>query len=368
MHKEELINTLENIELPDIKTPVHKSHLENNLLKAKQEDKNEGIFNVMNSVVNDVLNNTKYMLTSRQPAFRITIIGVLLAAVIGLGIPAATAPAEELTEEQVIEILQNDSEFMNLFIDEFEEIEVHNAGKSTAHIVVRGESTYANLQIDRHSKKIIDYRITRSVNFTDEENAKILQMLNDNQETRELLEASDSVKYSYITYNSSPVKNSALPQATTSHTGILLVFNESPVFYINDVGIKRDYINICIDLIHEDIIVLYLSNLNKNEVIQLTDILKTDARINSLIEEGVIIYDIDSTEKIEINISVQADLPDLKIGDDLLNTLTTRTAGTQTTTVEKLITLYLQSGDRYYKADIDFVKGTILSFAEIAAP
>jgi hypothetical protein len=364
MYKEELINTLENIELPDIKTPVHKSHLENNLLKAKSGDKNEGIFNVMN----DMLNNTKYMFTSKQPAFRISIVAVLLTVALGLGIPAATAPAEDLTEEQVIEILQNDSEFMGLFIDEFEEIEVHNTDDNIAFISVSGESTHANLQIDRHSKMIMKSQIIRSVNFTNEEKANILQILEDNQETRELLKLSDSVKYSYITYNSSPIKNSALPQATTSHTGILLTFNESKIIYINGVGIKRDYINICMDLIHKDIIVLYLSDLNKNEVLQLTEILKADDSIAQLIEEGIVIYDVDSTERTEINISVQVDLPYLQIGDDLLNTLTTKTAGTQTTTVEKLITLYLQSGDRYYKADIDFVKGTILSFAEIAGP
>jgi hypothetical protein len=117
MYEKELINMLENIEQPDIKTPVHKNHLEKNLLKTKTDNKNTGVFNVMNSAVEDIVNNTRYMFTSKQPAFRISIVAVLLTVALLIGIPAATAPAEELTEEQVIEILQNDSEFMSLYAE-----------------------------------------------------------------------------------------------------------------------------------------------------------------------------------------------------------------------------------------------------------
>ncbi|NLL90332.1 MAG: hypothetical protein GX226_04425 [Dehalococcoidales bacterium] len=368
MYEKELIDMLEKIEQPDIKTPVHKNHLEKNLLKTKMDNKNTGVFNVMNSAVEDIVNNTRYMFTSKQPAFRISIVAVLLTVTLALGIPAATTPAEELTEEQVIGILQADIDFMNLFIDEFEEIKVRNIGKSIAHIVVRGESTFATMQVDRRSKKITDSQITRSVNFTNEEKANILQILEDNQETRVLLETSASVKYSYITYNLSPAKHSALPQATTAYTGILLAFNESSIFYINDVGIKKDYLNICIDLIHEDIVVFYLENLNIYEIVRLTEILKADNRIASLIQEGMVIYDVDLSEKVEINISVQADLPEFQIGEDNLEPLTTETASTKTATVEKLITLYVNAGDSYYKIEVDFVNDTILSFDKIAGP
>jgi hypothetical protein len=368
MYEKELINILENIEQPDIKTPVHKNHLEKNLLKTKTENKNAGVFNVMNSAVEDIVNNTRYMFTSKQPAFRISIVAVLLTIALLIGIPAATAPAEELTEEHVIEILQNDSEFMSIYTEDITEIEIENYGPNRTSAKLSGEYIFAFVLIDRASKEITSYQIIRDDDFTVEEKENILYLLYKNIETKTLLEAGATVEYSLLQYSSYPSKHSALPQETTAIASVRLIFNESSIFYINDIGIKRDYINICIDLIHEDIIVLYLSNLNKNEVVQLTEILKADDRIAPLIEKGIVIYDVDSSEKTEITISVWADVPYIQIGQDNLNLFTTETASTKTITVEKLIILYVSAGDRYYKIEVDFVNDTILSFDEIACP
>jgi len=368
MYKEELIDTLENIEMPEIKTPIHKSYLENNLLKSKAKGKDEGIFNITSSAVDDVVNNTRYMFTSRRPAFRISIVAVLITVALVLGIPAATAPAEELTEEQAIEILNNDSEFMSLFIDDFEETEVNNTGKSTAFVHISASSTNATIQIDRYKKKITSYRIMRWSNFTIEEKTTVLQLLNSNAQTKFLLETGATIEYKLFKYSSPASKHSALPHETTELAWIYFNFNESSIFYINEVGIKEDNLSTWIDLIHGDISVQYLANLNIDEIVRLTEILKADDNIAPLIEQGTVIYDIDLSEKIEITISVQADLPHFQIGEDVLKTSTAATASTKTTTVEKLITLYVSAGDRYYKIEVDFVNGTVLSFSEIASP
>jgi hypothetical protein len=371
MHKEELINTLENIKLPDIKTPVHKGHLENTLLKTKQSDKNEGIFNVMNSAVNDALNNTRYMFTSKQPAFRISIVAVLLTVALGLGIQAANAPAPELTEDQIIEILQNDSEFMSLFAEEIGEIHFSNGTKET-HVrfsSLSGYYPFASVDIDRKSMEVTDYSILRRDNFSDEEQANISELLNNNSETKALLEMGAEVVIIETRYDSRLMYPSKLPQPSTAFSILRLVFDESKVFHINGIDIKESSLSVYIDLVHADILVQYLDSFDYDELTQLINLLKTDERISSLAEAGILIYDSDSFEDIAIDLGGVIYMPYFQIGEGFMTTtVDIKPTSPHATVLEKLITLYIQSGEKYYKVEIDFLNSTILSVDEITIP
>ncbi len=213
------------------------------------------------------------------------------------------------------------------------------------------------------------YNILRRDNFSDEEQANISELLNNNSETKALLEAGAEVVIIRIKYDSRLIYPSKLPQPSTAFASLRLVFDDQKVFHINGIDIKESSLSVSIDLVHADIVVEYLGSLKYDELPQLINLLKTDERTSSLVEAGILIYDYDSFEHIATDLGGVTYMPYFQIGEGFMTTtFAIEPTSPYATVLEKLITLYVNAGDSYYKIEVDFVNDTILSVDEIAGP
>jgi len=298
-------------------------------------------------------------LTSKQPVWRVTIVTVLAISLI-FGI-SVNSPSQALqpTEELIMEILQNDSEFLKVFGEEINEIEIIHTTDNVLWVNVSGTSTIFMVEIDLYAKKINSYDGSRDPN--DAEKTVILQVLNADPRASLLLGGGATIKYKDVTFASSPFQHSAFDKETTAAAWIDLRLDPPQVFEVNNVDLREDFFSIWVDLVHEELspfIYINYGCMTDAELAQIIDILRADYRTSTLLDEGSII-DMSKYENVQVNISI-----DVGAWGDPSGEIT----DAERMTVEKLVIVYMHLGNKYYKADVDAVNRAISWFGEIEKP
>jgi hypothetical protein len=111
MDKKDLINKLENTELPNIRMTVRKKWLENILLEKKAGPETLGLSEEVRITMKGVISTMRNMLTSRQPVWRTVLASVLATAmVVSLSVilPSFLGQSKGAmaAEDEVIQILK----------------------------------------------------------------------------------------------------------------------------------------------------------------------------------------------------------------------------------------------------------------------
>lgn len=354
MKEDDLINKLENAELPEVELPSHKSQLKMALLKSGHSG------NVLEMPrIKKVIITMKSIFMSKQPVWRTALVGILaMALVVGL-LTVLPSLAGQQKEELVAEIIQNNSQFMAaLGGEEITELKIMHASNNKALVAVAGTTADFILEVDFSAERINYYSGVRS-NMTDEEKTKIWQILNTDPRTQSLLDEGAAIKYVLVHYASSSFYSSALDKETNASAWIALILDEPQLFKINDVTLSEEYFNIHVDLVHEEISPFGYKNygsMTDEEIGEILNILKADPRTKALLDEGAVISSMEQHEEINVNVSVDAGTR----GD-----LSYENSGAEVETVVKMVKVTMYLGDKYYRADVDVINAEVLSFGEV---
>jgi hypothetical protein len=345
MEEQEFFKKLENSKLEAKEVPSHRSQLRAALLDPKvicepvaHNRASQGFDKILN------------IFTSKQPVWRVMVASALVISLLGVFFIPKLSMARAPEEGQVTRILENDSAFMNAFgYEAITTVKVLSVRNNIATAAVSGVNEDFLTFVDLSSDKVTMINGNRE-DFTEPEKAEVIQILNDDPKTKDILDQGGVLKYLGVTYASSPFHNTGMTYATTAAAMVSLTLDEPKAFVLDGVTFYEYHFVIWIDLVRQEtspIEYLTYGALHDTDLTQIVEILRADSRTGSLLDQGAVF----------LSISNMNTMSTITVGTDKTNTITSRTA-----------TIILQLGDKYYQAGVDVTGNKVTSFAQIEKP
>lgn len=190
MKEEDLINKLENVELPEVELPSHKSRLKMALLKERHD---AGVAELVRTKIKGGIYIMRGILMSKQPVWKSIVAGVLALALI-TGLAITLVGTGQSAAAMAVDIAKNSPQVKAALgggiVQEVESLKVTD-GKGT--VIVRGEPSPANafavpeviVEVDIKTKQVT--AIIPMQEFTSADEQKAVNIAKNHPEVKNLL-------------------------------------------------------------------------------------------------------------------------------------------------------------------------------------
>ncbi len=262
MKEEDLTSKLENLKLPEVELPSHKSQLKMALLKERHS---ASVAELVRTKIKGGGYIMRGILISKQPVWRTALVSVL-ATVLVAGLSTIPSLARQSNVSLAEEIVKNSSEVMEaLNGEEISDLNVVHIKDNMATVLVAGASPFSEVMVDVDllAKRVIQIFILPLETYSiKDEQERILRILEADPRTKTLLEKGAVIDTHGM------IIVSVFSSEIVEGTGLKIsegISDREAKFWIN-LGDKRYFAHV--DLIQEKI--LWFGDTDSPEYIQKT--------------------------------------------------------------------------------------------------
>ena len=368
MKEEDLINKLENVELPEVELPSHKSQLKMALLKRWYSANIPEMPRIKRWMI-----ALKSIFLSKQPVWRTALVGILVMALaVGLLIvlPPNTTPASaELTDESLaLYIAQNSDILIEAAGGEEEakinEINITYIDDKNAQVQISGTSpsdlaTHTTLpswrvtiKVDLAEERIKSYHFNRD-HLNEAEKERIDEVLKADPRTKALLDEGATICYEgnwgYMGVTSTGYF------VLNEDTGEIKL--EARKHLITGLELGDDYYEAQLELVEgvvEEFGNPLFSMMSSEEINAIDSVLQAEPKIKALLDEGVVIKFMASSE-VRYQVAEEG-------------------SGEYSGPIFKKVSIFMKLDDEGYEASVEikYVEGSwqgeLIWFAKVGSP